>query len=31
MHRRWRDAHGPALDEAPGMFPSAKPDLEVDA
>lgn len=24
MHRRWRDAPGPALDQAPGMFPSAK-------
>jgi Kdo2-lipid IVA lauroyltransferase/acyltransferase len=31
MHRRWRDAHGPALDAAPGMFPSAKSDLEADA
>jgi KDO2-lipid IV(A) lauroyltransferase len=30
MHRRWRDAPGPALDEAPGMFPSAKADLETD-
>jgi KDO2-lipid IV(A) lauroyltransferase len=27
MHRRWRDAPGPALDAAPGMFPSAKHDL----
>ena len=27
MHRRWRDAPGPALDRAPGMFPSAKADL----
>ena len=27
MHRRWREAAGPALDAAPGMFPSAKPDL----
>jgi KDO2-lipid IV(A) lauroyltransferase len=27
MHRRWRDAPGPALDAAPGMFPSAKADL----
>jgi len=27
MHRRWRDAPGPALEAAPGMFPSAKPDL----
>ena len=26
MHRRWRDAPGPALDAAPGMFPSAKAD-----
>ena len=31
MHRRWRDAPGPALDEGPGMFPSAKADLEADA
>jgi KDO2-lipid IV(A) lauroyltransferase len=31
MHRRWRDAPGPALDAAPGMFPSAKADLEADA
>ncbi len=31
MHRRWRDAQGPALEAAPGMFPSAKPDLEADA
>jgi KDO2-lipid IV(A) lauroyltransferase len=30
MHRRWRDAPG-ALDAAPGMFPSAKADLEADA
>jgi KDO2-lipid IV(A) lauroyltransferase len=30
MHRRWRDAPGPALDAAPGMFPSAKADLEAD-
>ena len=27
MHRRWRDAPGPALEAAPGMFPSAKADL----
>ena len=27
MHRRWRDAPGPSLDAAPGMFPSAKADL----
>jgi KDO2-lipid IV(A) lauroyltransferase len=27
MHRRWRDAPGPALDAAPGMFPSAQSDL----
>jgi KDO2-lipid IV(A) lauroyltransferase len=26
MHRRWRDAPGPALEEAPGMFPSAAGD-----
>ena len=31
MHRRWRDAPGPSLDAAPGMFPSAKADLEADA
>jgi KDO2-lipid IV(A) lauroyltransferase len=31
MHRRWRDAPGPALDAAPGMFPAAKADLEADA
>ena len=31
MHRRWRDAPGAALDAAPGMFPSAKADLEADA
>ncbi len=31
MHRRWRDAPGPALDAAPGMFPAAKADLETDA
>lgn len=31
MHRRWRDAPGTALDAAPGMFPSAKADLEADA
>jgi KDO2-lipid IV(A) lauroyltransferase len=30
MHRRWRDAPGPALDAAPGMFPSAKADLETE-
>lgn len=30
MHRRWRDAPGAALDAAPGMFPSAKRDLEPD-
>ena len=30
MHRRWRDGAGPALDGAPGMFPSAKQDLEAD-
>jgi hypothetical protein len=23
MHRRWRDAPGPALDHVPGMFPTA--------
>jgi KDO2-lipid IV(A) lauroyltransferase len=26
MHRRWRDAPGPALEAAPGMFPTAKAD-----
>jgi KDO2-lipid IV(A) lauroyltransferase len=26
MHRRWRDAPGPALEAAPGMFPSAQAD-----
>jgi Kdo2-lipid IVA lauroyltransferase/acyltransferase len=31
MHRRWRGAPGAALDSAPGMFPSAKADLEADA
>jgi KDO2-lipid IV(A) lauroyltransferase len=31
MHRRWRDAPGPALDTAPGMFPTAKADLETDS
>jgi KDO2-lipid IV(A) lauroyltransferase len=31
MHRRWRDAPGPALDAAPGMFPSARADSEADA
>jgi KDO2-lipid IV(A) lauroyltransferase len=30
MHRRWRDAPGPALERAPGMFPSAKSDLEAE-
>jgi Kdo2-lipid IVA lauroyltransferase/acyltransferase len=30
MHRRWRDAPGPALEAAPGMFPSAKRDPEPD-
>ena len=30
MHRRWRDAPGPALAAAPGMFPSAKSDLSED-
>jgi KDO2-lipid IV(A) lauroyltransferase len=29
MHRRWRDAPGPALAGAPGMFPAAKQDLGV--
>jgi KDO2-lipid IV(A) lauroyltransferase len=27
MHRRWRDTPGPALEAAPGMFPSAKADV----
>ena len=26
MHRRWRDAPGPVLEEAPGMFPAAAAD-----
>jgi KDO2-lipid IV(A) lauroyltransferase len=31
MHRRWRDARGPALDQAPGMFPAATVEtLEAD-
>jgi Kdo2-lipid IVA lauroyltransferase/acyltransferase len=30
MHRRWRGAAGPALDQAPGMFPTAKQDVEAD-
>jgi Kdo2-lipid IVA lauroyltransferase/acyltransferase len=30
MHRRWRDAPGAPLGAAPGMFPSAKADLEAD-
>ena len=30
MHRRWRDAPGPALAAAPGMFPAAKADLMPD-
>jgi KDO2-lipid IV(A) lauroyltransferase len=30
MHRRWRDAPGSVVEGAPGMFPSAKSDLEVD-
>ena len=29
MHRRWRDAPGAALDQAPGMFPSAKLEIDV--
>jgi KDO2-lipid IV(A) lauroyltransferase len=31
MHRRWRDAPGPALDAAPGMFPAARSDVEAEA
>jgi KDO2-lipid IV(A) lauroyltransferase len=30
MHRRWRDAPGGALDEAPGMFPAAADDANND-
>jgi KDO2-lipid IV(A) lauroyltransferase len=30
MHRRWREVPGPALEQAKGMFPTAKQDLEVD-
>lgn len=31
MHRRWREAPGAALDETPGMFPSAKLETDVRA
>jgi Kdo2-lipid IVA lauroyltransferase/acyltransferase len=30
MHRRWRDPQGSGPDRAPGMFPAAKQDVEVD-
>jgi KDO2-lipid IV(A) lauroyltransferase len=30
MHRRWRDASGTALDQAPGMFPAAADDVNAD-
>ena len=30
MHRRWRDAPGAALDRAPGMFPAAAEEPNVD-
>ena len=30
MHRRWRDGSWIALDQSPGMFPSAKQDVEAD-
>jgi KDO2-lipid IV(A) lauroyltransferase len=30
MHRRWRDAPGPPLEAAPGMFPTAQADLAAD-
>jgi KDO2-lipid IV(A) lauroyltransferase len=30
MHRRWRDAPGLVLDQAPGMFPAAADDASVD-
>src|SRR5262245_42635983 len=30
MHRRWRDAPGPSLEAAPGMFPTAQADLAAD-
>lgn len=31
MHRRWREVPGSALEQARGMFPAAKQDLEADA
>ena len=31
MHRRWREGAGAAVEQGPGMFPSAKQDLEADA
>lgn len=31
MHRRWREGPGSALEQARGMFPAAKQDLEADA
>jgi KDO2-lipid IV(A) lauroyltransferase len=30
MHRRWRDAPGPAFDRSPGMFPAAADEQNVD-
>jgi Kdo2-lipid IVA lauroyltransferase/acyltransferase len=30
MHRRWRDAPGPAFDRSPGMFPTAADETNVD-
>jgi KDO2-lipid IV(A) lauroyltransferase len=30
MHRRWRDAPGPAFDRSPGMFPAAADETNVD-
>jgi len=30
MHRRWRDAPGPAFDRSPGMFPAAADEPNVD-
>jgi KDO2-lipid IV(A) lauroyltransferase len=30
MHRRWRDTPGPALEGAPGMFPSAADEANAD-
>jgi KDO2-lipid IV(A) lauroyltransferase len=30
MHRRWRDAPGPAFDRSPGMFPAAADEPNAD-